>query len=166
MKKIAVLLVLAMAVFVLPAVAQDWNLPEGVATMQFDGTPFDGGMVFLVATPNANIKVHDLGSQMTFATSNARATNYLELISGHRDGAVTESPLSKSQEVVKSQSKGETSLISSETNRMLDGSNYDSRMANIMMIRTGGQTTMATGTGIFGRAVASNHIVIIDAPWN
>ncbi len=165
MKKIAALLVLAMAVFVLPAVAQDLNLPEGVAYvefggMQFDGMRFDGGMAFVVTAPNANFDAVDLGSQRAFAVSNGRATNFFDLMKSQTAGDLVVTPLMRAQEIVKSQSNGNTSLISSETGRLQNGDEADSRVVNVELIRAGDQIAMAAGTGIFGRAVASNHVTL------
>ncbi len=165
MKKIAALLVLVMAIFVLPAVAQDWDLSDGVAYvefggMQFDGMRFDGGMAFLVTAPNANFDAVDLGSQRAFAVSNGWATNFFDLTKSQTAGHANASPLMRAQEIVKSQSNGDTSLISSETDRTQTQESSDTRVVNVELIRSGDQVAMAAGTGIFGRAVANNHVTI------
>jgi len=164
MKKIVALLVLAMAIFVLPAVAQ-LDLPDGVAYvefggMQFDGMRFGGGMAFLVTAPNTNFDVVDLGSQRAFAVSNGWATNFFDLTKSQMAGEVVVTPLMRAQEIVKSQSNGDTSLISSETGRTQTEDRSDSMVVNVELIRSGDQIAMAAGTGIFGRAVASNHVTI------
>jgi len=166
MKKIAALLVLVMAIFVLPAVANDWMLPDGVAYaefggMQFDGMRFDGGMAFVVTAPNANFDAVDLGSQRAFAVSNGWATNFFDLMKSQTAGDLVVTPLMRAQEIVKSQSNGDTSLISSETGRLLNKDKADSRVVNVELIRAGDQVAMAAGTGIFGRAVANNHVTIV-----
>ncbi len=165
MKKIAALLVLAMAIFVLPAVAQEWELPEGVAYvefggMQFDGMRFDGGMAFVVTAPNVNFDAVDLGSQRAFAVSNGWATNFFDLTKSQTAGNMAVTPTMRAQEIVKSQSNGNTSLISSEIGRLQLEERSDSMVVNVELIRSGDQIAMAAGTGIFGRAVASNHVTL------
>ncbi|TRZ68773.1 MAG: hypothetical protein D4Q77_00875 [Methanothrix sp.] len=158
MKKIVALLVLAMAIFVLPAVAQDLDLPTGVAYMEFDGMRFGGGMSLLITAPNTNFDAVDLGSQRALALSNGRATNFFDLVKSQTAGGVAVTPTMRAQEIVKSQSNGNTSLISSETGRLQIEERSDSMVVNVELIRTGDQVSMAAGTGIFGRAVASNSV--------
>lgn len=160
MKKIAALLVLVMAIFVLPAVAQDLSLFDGVAYVEFGSIQFDGGMAFEITAPNANFDAVDLGSQRAFAVSNGWATNFFDLMKSQTAGDLVVTPLMRAQEIVKSQSNGNTSLISSETGRLQNGDEADSRVVNVELIRTGDQVAMAAGTGIFGRAVASNHVTL------